>query len=94
MNRGNSIFANLRENRSFALASKTGRFGPIGPETAQCQLPHNIVTFGTVRVGERRLVSLQPKTALRTERICIRREISVVSLPITMHYDQLKRNCS
>lgn len=27
---------------------KTGRFGPIGPETAQCQLPHNTVTFGMV----------------------------------------------
>lgn len=33
---------------------KTGRFGPIGPETAQCQLPHNIVTFGMVR-NEKRL---------------------------------------
>lgn len=34
---------------------KTGRFGPIGPETAQCQLPHNIVTFGMVRARDARV---------------------------------------
>lgn len=33
---------------------ETGRFGPIGPETAQCQLPHRVIVthvLGMVRAG-------------------------------------------
>lgn len=28
--------------RVLRVCKKTGRFGPIGPETAQCQLPHRV----------------------------------------------------
>lgn len=40
--------AKFRQFLDFSLFTKTGRFGPISPETAQCQLPHSVVTFGWI----------------------------------------------
>lgn len=44
-----------RDSANGKQEEKTGRFGPIGPETAQCQLPHNIVTFSMVRARDVRV---------------------------------------
>lgn len=50
---------------------KTGRFGPIGPETAQCQLPHNIVTFGMIRARDVRVGRERGQRGERRSRFAI-----------------------
>lgn len=60
-----------RDSANGEQKGKTGRFGPIGPETAQYQLPHNIVTFGMVRARDVRVCRERERRGERRSRFAI-----------------------
>lgn len=60
-----------RDSANGKQKGKTGRFGPIGPETAQYQLPHNIVTFGMVRARDVRVCRERERRGERRSRFAI-----------------------
>lgn len=60
-----------RDSANGKQKGKTGRFGPIGPETAQYQLPHNIVTFGIVRARDVRVCRERERRGERRSRFAI-----------------------
>lgn len=60
-----------RDSANGKQKGKTGRFGPIGPETAQYQLPHNIVTFGMVRARDVRVYRERERRGERRSRFAI-----------------------